>query len=157
MRRRTSLIALTIVIVVAGSVVYMTMSFRIDALRQPGPIETFFASRVRDWSISRAARRPLPAAPEQNEENILKGSAMYGMACATCHGQNGRNPTPIGKSMYPRVPDLSSPDIQRMSDRELFWIVKNGVRLSGMPGFANIEDDGQIWCVVYYVHRLRKH
>ena len=156
MRRRASPVALIIVIVVAGAVVYMAMTFSMSALEQPGLIETFVATRVRDWSISRAARRPLPAAPKQNEENISKGSAIYGMACATCHGQDGRNPTPIGKSMYPPVPNLRSPDIQRMSDRELFWIVKNGVRLSGMPGFANIEDDGQIWCVVYYVHSLRK-
>lgn len=156
MRRRASLVVFIIAVVIAGAVVYMAMSFSMSALEQPGVIETFVATRVRDWSISRASRRPLPAAPEQNEENISKGSAIYGMACATCHGQDGRNPTPIGKSMYPRVPDLSSPDIQRMSDRELFWVVKNGVRLSGMPGFAKIEDDGQIWCVVYYVHSLRK-
>jgi mono/diheme cytochrome c family protein len=155
-RQRASLVAFIVVILVAGAVVYMAMSFSVSALQQPGRMETSVATRVRDWSISRAARRPLPAAPEQNEENISKGSAIYGMACATCHGQDGRNPTPIGKSMYPRVPDLSSPDIQRMSDRELFWVVKNGVRLSGMPGFAKLEDDGQIWCVVYYVHSLRK-
>lgn len=156
MRRRASLVVLIIVIVIAGAVLYMAMSFSMSALEQPGVTETFVATRVRDWSISRAARRPLPAAPEQNEENISKGSAIYGMACANCHGQDGRNPTPIGKSMYPRVPDLGSPDIQRMSDRELFWVVKNGVRLSGMPGFAKIEDDGQIWCVVYYLHSLGK-
>jgi mono/diheme cytochrome c family protein len=155
-RQRASLVAFIVVILVAGAVVYMAMSFSVSALQQPGRMETSVATRVRDWSISRAARRPLPAAPEQNEENISKGSAIYGMACATCHGQDGRNPTPIGKSMYPRVPDLSSPDIQRMSDQELFWVVKNGVRLSGMPGFAKLEDDGQIWCVVFYVHSLRK-
>ncbi len=156
MCRRASLVAFVIVIIVAGAVVYLAMSFSMSALQQPGLIETFVATRVRDWSISRAARRALPAAPEQDADSISKGSAIYGMACATCHGQDGRNPTPIGKSMYPRVPDLSSPDIQRMSDRELFWVVKNGVRLSGMPGFANIDDDGQIWCVVYYVHSLQK-
>lgn len=156
MRRRASLVVLIIVIVIAGAVLYMAMSFSMSALEQPGVTETFVATRMRDWSISRAARRPLPAAPEQNEENISKGSAIYGMACANCHGQDGRNPTPIGKSMYPRVPDLGSPDIQRMSDRELFWVVKNGVRLSGMPGFAKIEDDGQIWCVVYYLHSVGK-
>lgn len=156
MHRRASLVVFVVALVIAGAVVYTAMSFSMSALEQPGVMETFVATRVRDWSISRASRGPLPVAPEQNEENISKGSAIYGMACATCHGQDGRNPTPIGKSMYPRVPDLSSPDIQRMSDRELFWVVKNGVRLSGMPGFAKIDDDGQIWCVVYYVHSLRK-
>jgi mono/diheme cytochrome c family protein len=47
--------------------------------------------------------------------------------------------------MYPRVFDLGSPDVQGMSDRELFWVIKNGIRLSGMPGFAKIKSDEQIW------------
>jgi mono/diheme cytochrome c family protein len=43
-----------------------------------------------------------------------------------------------------------------MSDRELFWVIKNGIRLSGMPGFAKIESDEQIWELTYYVRSLGK-
>jgi len=69
---------------------------------------------------------------------------------------DGRKPAPIGQSMYPRVLDLESPDVQGMSDQELFWVIKNGIRLSGMPGFAKIESDEQIWELTFYVRRLRK-
>ena len=58
--------------------------------------------------------------------------------------------------MYPRVLDLGSPEVQEMSDRELFWVIKNGIRLSGMPGFAKIESDEQIWKLAYYVRSLGK-
>jgi mono/diheme cytochrome c family protein len=78
------------------------------------------------------------------------------MGCATCHGQDGRKPTPIGESMYSRVLDLGSPSVQRMCDRELFWVIKNGIRLSGMPGFAKVESDEQIWELAYYVRSLSK-
>ncbi len=78
------------------------------------------------------------------------------MGCATCHGQNGRKPTLISQSMYPRVLDLGSPEVQEMSDRELFWATKNDIRLSGMPGFAKVESDEQIWELEFYVRSLGK-
>ncbi len=65
-------------------------------------------------------------------------------------------PTPIGKSMYPRAPDLGSRLVQHLTDRQLFWVVKNGVRLSGMPGFGNIDTDEEIWQLTYYVRSVGK-
>jgi len=56
--------------------------------------------------------------------------------------------------MYPRTIDLSSPEIQQWSDAELFWIIKNGIRLSGMPGFGKTKSDEQIWHLVHYVRSL---
>lgn len=53
-----------------------------------------------------------------------------------CHGPDGHTPTDSGRWMYPRASDLTSFPVQRYSDRELFWIVKNGIRLSGMPAFG---------------------
>jgi len=62
--------------------------------------------------------------------------------------------TESGASWYPRAADLTSREVQRYSDRELFWIVKNGVRLSGMPAFGNVEPDEHIWNLVEYVRTL---
>ena len=56
--------------------------------------------------------------------------------------------------MYPRAPDLGSPAVQRWSDAELFWIIKNGVRPTGMPGFAHIHSDEEIWNLVRFVRSL---
>jgi mono/diheme cytochrome c family protein len=78
------------------------------------------------------------------------------MDCASCHGQDGHKPTPIGQSVYPRVPDLGSPMVQKLQDRELFWVIKNGIRFSGMPGFARIDTDQEIWQLTYYVRSLAK-
>jgi len=57
--------------------------------------------------------------------------------------------------MYPRASDLTSREVQDYSDRELFWIVKNGIRLSGMPAFGKVESDEHIWNLVNYVRTLR--
>jgi mono/diheme cytochrome c family protein len=56
--------------------------------------------------------------------------------------------------MYPRAADLGSAEVQRYSDRELFWIVKNGIRLSGMPAFGKVESDEAIWDLVRFVRTL---
>ncbi len=56
--------------------------------------------------------------------------------------------------MYPRAADLTSKEVQSYSDRELFWIIKNGIRLSGMPAFAKVEPDQHIWDLVLYLRTL---
>jgi mono/diheme cytochrome c family protein len=58
--------------------------------------------------------------------------------------------------MYPRASDLTSPEVQQYRDRQLFWIVKNGIRLSGMPAFGRVESDEHIWNLVHYLRTLRQ-
>lgn len=152
---RISLLWMVILAAILAGIVYWVFAVNISAVNEPGKFETFVATHVKNWKIGRGAAHPLPAPPPKTKDNISEGSSIYGMACAVCHGQNGHNPTPIGRAMNPRVPDLSSPEVQGMSERELFWVIKNGVRLSGMPGFAKIEDDDQIWDIVFYVRSLR--
>lgn len=58
--------------------------------------------------------------------------------------------------MYPRAPDLGSPEVQKLSNPELFWVIRNGIRLSGMPGFGNVLSNDEIWQATYYVRSLRE-
>lgn len=73
---------------------------------------------------------------------------------AACHGMDGRRATDAGRWMYPRAADLTSKGVQSYSDRELFWIIKNGMRWSGMPAFAKVESDEHIWDLVLYLRTL---
>ena len=101
-----------------------------------------FAKR---FLIHRAARSPLPAEPADRPSGVEEGDKLFGTECSECPGFAGRKPTDAGRWMYPRAADLGSPEVQRYSDRELFWIVKNGIRLSGMPAFGRVESDEHIW------------
>jgi hypothetical protein len=58
--------------------------------------------------------------------------------------------------MYPRAADLTTGDAQSYTDQELFWIIKNGIRLSGMPAFGKVEPDEHIWDLVLYIRVLPK-
>ena len=154
MRHKNGLMLAIVIVLIIIVGAYAAMHVNISALPEPGPFETSIATKAIDWYISQAASDSLPPAPTNDASSVSAGETLFGMGCATCHGQDGHKPTPIGKAMYPRVLDLGSPEVQEMSDRELFWVIKNGIRLSGMPGFAKIESDEQIWELAYYVRSL---
>lgn len=156
MRHQRSLIFAVILTAIIVAIAYGILTADISALPQPGPFETRVATSVRDWYISRAAAHSSSKAPLNNASEVSKGEALFGMACASCHGKDGRNPTNIGKSMYPRVLDLGSAEVQRLSDSEIFWVIKNGIRLSGMPGFGKILSDQEISQATCYVRSLSK-
>ena len=149
-------IVVFIIVLAIIAIAYGVTHVNVSALPEPGPFETSVAMKVKDWYIHRAVEGPLAPPPANDAASISAGGTTFIMGCATCHGKGGRNPTPVGKSMYPRALDLGSPEVQGMPDREIFWVIKNGIRLSGMPGFAHIESDEEIWQLTYYVRSLGK-
>ncbi len=94
--------------------------------------------------------------PTDRQASIKEGDRLFGTECAACHGASGHNPTDGGRWMYPRAADLTSRDVQSYSDREVFWIIQNGIRLSGMPAVGRVETDEHIWDLVFYIHTLPK-
>jgi mono/diheme cytochrome c family protein len=67
-----------------------------------------------------------------------------------CHGNDGKGRTLIGQNLYPKTTDLSLPQTQQLGDGELFYIITNGIRLTGMPawGTGTPEDDEATWGLV---------
>jgi len=124
-------------IVASGAVLIgvglMHLSFR--ALQEPAPLETRIANLVKHSVIRLASRRGIPPTPVDTGASIEVGLTRYGLDCGICHGVDGRAHTPSGQWMYPRAADLTSKRVQSYSDQELFWIINNGIRFTGMPGF----------------------
>jgi mono/diheme cytochrome c family protein len=115
---------------------------------KPLPMERRLASRALNNAIGKDAERssPLPA----NEENLLAGMRVYKAQCAVCHGALGaKDPSAIAKGMFPRPPQLMPPRKGVTDDPvgETYWKVKNGIRLSGMPGYEASLSDEEIWQV----------
>lgn len=139
-------------LVILGLTVFSALSqLNLSALNDPGSLETKWATGAKRWYVSRAIRGPLPTQRADDKTSQFAGSMFFTDKCATCHGMDARTPTEIGRWMYPRALDLGSPEVQQWSDAEMFWIIKNGVRLSGMPAFGKIYSDEQIWNLVHYV------
>ena len=142
------------VLVVAGAFV-ANSQFSLSAIPEPGKAETYLASAAKRIYVRRASREPIPPPPVNLNASIEQGDKLYGTDCADCHGMDGHKPTDAGRWMYPRAADLTSREVQQYSDRELFWIVKNGIRFTGMPAFGNVETSEHIWNLVHYLRTLR--
>jgi mono/diheme cytochrome c family protein len=109
---------------------------------------------MRDMAIPsryKTMKNPVAATPEM----IHEGMAHWADHCATCHANNGSGDTMYGKTMYPRPPDMRQKDTQEMSNGELYYTIKNGVRLSGMPAFGDPgDDDLDSWKLVAFIRHL---
>jgi hypothetical protein len=95
-------------------------------------------TRLERW-IARRAAVPPGAKSEKNpvsktDEVLADARAHWADHCASCHANDGSGDTPMGKHMYPQAPDMRQVDTQSLTDGKLFYIIQNGVRLTGMPG-----------------------
>ena len=149
------ILAAVLIVVLSGLVVIFVFTrFDLSALQEPGQVETFLATQAKRILIYKNSRSGIPLPPKDLQASLEQGETLYGTDCAMCHGSDGHTLTDNGRWMYPRASDLTSPSVQQYSDPELFWIVKNGIRFSGMPGFGKVESDEHIWDLVRYLRTL---
>ncbi|WP_047491308.1 c-type cytochrome [Terriglobus sp. TAA 43] len=127
-----------------------------SARTAPTPLETGLARYTRSLAI------PASAKSRQNpvgDSSAVQHEAMahYADHCASCHANDGSGDTMYGKGLYPKPPDLRLAATQNLSDGELFFIIQNGVRLTGMPAFGSPNDDGtDSWKLVRFIRHLPK-
>jgi mono/diheme cytochrome c family protein len=134
----------------------------VSAKATPTRLEAFVARNARHLAIpanARLTQNPVLDSPEGQREARLH----FADHCAICHGNDGSGDTPIGSGLYPKPPDLRKPETQDLSDGELFWIIENGVRFTGMPAFsgngdhangANHGNAQDSWKLVHFIRRL---
>jgi mono/diheme cytochrome c family protein len=153
MRGKVWLIVVIVLLLLVGGAVFAVNHIRISALDEPSRTETYLATKAKIWIVRHNARS-VPPGPPYTKASAAIGGMQFRGECASCHGVEGHQPSDIGRWMYPRTLDLGSPEVQEWSDAELLWIIKNGIRLSGMPAFGKIHNDEQIWHLVHYVRSL---
>ena len=139
-----TILALLLLLVVAA-VAIRVRGFR--ASTEPSAFEASIARAVRDFAIpGTESRRKNPYVGD--ELALQQGRDLFLARCASCHGTDGRGTTPIGRNVYPRVPDLRQSPTQRLSDGEIHYIIENGVQLTGMPAWNKSGSDDDIWKLV---------
>jgi len=111
------------------------------------PMEAFFAKMGRKSRIR--AEQPKRYLSTFSAADLETGADIYQKNCAFCHGLPNQPKPNAAKGMYPRAPQLLDKDDMVIDDPvgESFWKVKNGIRLSGMPGFKDSLSETQIWQV----------
>jgi predicted CXXCH cytochrome family protein len=124
---------------------------------EPSYVERVAARAARNLAIPRKAR--LEANPWKPKPDVLKEARESFLdRCAVCHGPDGSGQTEVGRNLYPKVPDLRLPRTQNLTDGEIRYIIRNGVRLTGMPGWAKSHDEqsDDSWKLVLFLRQLRQ-
>jgi mono/diheme cytochrome c family protein len=86
---------------------------------------------------------------------VAEGLAHFADHCASCHANDGSGQTALGRGLFPRAPDLRRPGTQDLTDGELFHIIENGVRLTGMPAFGGAPGSAEgSWHLVQFIRHL---
>src|ERR1035437_4579469 len=123
------------------------------AHQKPSTVETVLATMAKDIVIPIEAeelKNPLSWSPQVETQ----GQQVYLQSCAVCHGEDGHGQTPMGQGMYPPALDLTSPHVQHWNDSEMFWIIQNGVRMTGMASWKGAITPNETWKLVIFVRHL---
>jgi mono/diheme cytochrome c family protein len=123
------------------------------ANKKPSGVEATLANMAKDVVI------PIEAETKKNpfvsnDQTLKEGRDLYVQSCAICHGTDGHSRTNLGRGMYPPAMDLTSPHVQHWNDAEMFWIIQNGVRLTGMPSWKSSLSESDTWKIVRFIHDL---
>lgn len=146
------------IMALAGLAIPLTIIRRgVSARDQPTAIEAVLARTMRRLatpSSLRRAKNPVAATAEA----LSSARAHFADHCASCHGNDGRGQTSMGRNFYPKAPDMTLDDTQSLSDGEIFGIIENGIRLTGMPawGDGTLESTKASWELVHLVRHFPK-
>ena len=153
MKFLSGLILGVLLVLTAFVVLFATGSYNVSALSSPSKFE----QKVANFTLNRSVVKRAPATRNAfgpRPENLRAGRAHYRENCVTCHGAPGVEESEAGMGLNPPAPDLTLPAIQRMTDGELFWIISNGIRMTGMPAFSLTHKPDEIWKIVTFVRHL---
>jgi mono/diheme cytochrome c family protein len=156
MKLKHIVVILVAIFAVAAVYGWRILTAGFSARGTPSTVEAFVAKRLRHVATParvRDLKNPLAASPD------LMASAKVHFAdhCASCHGNDGRGKTLLGRGLYPKPPDMTQLDTQNLMDGEIYYIIENGIRFTGMPAFGEEEgneSDEETWALVHFIRHL---
>lgn len=149
---------LLLLVIAAGAMVLLVLQGRgVSSRPEPSGIEKRAALFMRSW-LTPSTYKGLKNPVSDTQEHFIAAREHFADHCATCHGNDGGGNTEIGKSLYPKAPDMRLPRTQQLSDGEIFYFIEHGVRLTGMPAWGNGTPEGErsSWQLVNFIRRLSK-
>ena len=153
--KRVLVIILLLGLAALGAGAYV-LSRGLSARTEPSSIEAMIARPLRRLAIpgrARALKNPVPGGTEV----LSRSMAHFADHCASCHGNDGKGNTLIGRGLYPKPPDMTEAATQNLTDGEIYYIIENGIRFTGMPAFgeeAGNDNDQETWDLVHFIRHL---
>jgi mono/diheme cytochrome c family protein len=129
----------------------------ISARKDPSQTEIRVARALRHMAIPKLDRDDENPWKDVATPDVMKDAREhFADHCAQCHANDGSGNTEMGKNLYPRAPDMRLAATQNLSDGELYYIIRNGVPLTGMPawGEPHLDQDDESWQLVLFIRHL---
>jgi mono/diheme cytochrome c family protein len=147
-----TVIIMIAILIAAGVAFVYSGVYDVAAIKPEGKFGSWFFSTVMDHSVERHSKGI--NAPALTDSTMVEaGFRSFSRMCVGCHGAPGVQKGRISKGLNPEPPDLSE-GVSDLSDAQIFWITKNGIKMTGMPAFGVGNADDDIWKIVAFVHLL---
>jgi len=147
-------IALLVLLIVIALLLVLTGGYSVAATERHNPVVGWALDTAMENGVARAADE-IPPPPAFTPEMIAAGAGEYKEYCAHCHGGVGEGRAEWAVGMRPHPPALARV-ADEWSGPEVFWIVKHGIRMSGMPAFGPTHDDRTLWNITAFVKAMPK-
>lgn len=147
-----TLLAVVMAAAVAGGIYVYSGLFNVAATDPHWPISYWVMETARVRSIKAHAAGIVAPVGFDDQTKVASAVGHFSAHCAVCHGAPGADKGEFAGGMYPSPPDLTDVS-KRYSPGELFWILKNGIKMSGMPSMADDGDD-MLWATVGFLEKL---
>ena len=145
------IVAAALCLVTAGVFTFAWLGvYDVSAKSPHWNITLWFLEKVRQQSISVHSRH-IPALSSKNPELMNIGFKNYHAMCRICHGAPGYVETEIARGLYPKPPDYKSEKVQRWRDTELYWILDNGIKMTGMPAFGPTHSEDELRGIIVFL------
>lgn len=152
---RAVVLLVVVAAVLAAAIGYSILSRGLSTRTEPSQAEVFIARTMRRLATPaavRAQKNPL----EPTAAVLADGLGHFADHCANCHANDGSGQTALGRNLFPKAPDMREAGTQSLSDGELFAIIENGIRLTGMPAWGDGTEASAAgsWGLVHFIRRL---
>ena len=145
------LLGLLILVAIGTGAFIWSGVYNIAADEPHWPLTEYAMETVRERSIE-AQASGITVPDLDNESLIRAGAGNYDAMCDDCHLEPGEDHTELSAGLYPAPPNLSR---DRIDDpAEAFWVIKHGIKMSGMPAWGKSMDDESIWGMVAFLQQL---
>jgi mono/diheme cytochrome c family protein len=146
--------ALAIIIVLVGAVYGFGGYYNVSAAKSELDVVGWALGHIRAASVARHSAGIPPVSLEDPGQVRIGAHAFAERGCVNCHGAPGVQWAKFSEGLRPYPPDLKKEIAKELEPREVFWVIKNGIEMTGMPSFGSYVDDSEIWTIVAFVKKL---
>ncbi len=152
MKFLAGIVTCLVVLAAIGLAVMYTGAYNVAATEPHSAVGAWILHTTMENSV-RSHAKGIEVPASFTEEQVREGSGHFSETCAMCHGAPGEKPGEVGRGLRPEPPELSEA-AEELDPAQLFWIIKHGIKMSGMPAFGVVEKDDELWSIVAFLQKL---